>query len=112
MRSSPLCPACAPICGMIAAGAPDDAVLQRLLDEGRLQLYAANCQPKDFAYWMDRGSHYTMNAAFYCPHCGQYYYAGYCLYGRPVVKEYTPELARRLADRLEWGYLGTALHET
>ncbi len=47
-----------------------------------------------------------MNAYFKCSECNRYYYAGYCLYGRPIIKEVTEAQSYERAAKLEWGYLG------
>ena len=86
---------------------PNDLMLQKMVDDKHLDLYAANCLPKDFAYWIDKGNHYTMIAILYCKKCRRYYFAGYCLYGSPIMKEITPEEANLYAARMEWGYIGS-----
>lgn len=101
------CKTCKEIEKMIEAGGPNDLKLQEMLDRKELILFAANCEPKDFYYWMDRGNHYTMNAYFECPYCHEFYYAGHCLYGRPVIKKVTKDDSINQATRLEWGYLGS-----
>lgn len=100
------CEACKVIGAMIAEKRIKEIVLQELVDMGELSLFAANCQPKDFGYWIEKGNHYTINACLKCSRCNKYYYVGFCLYGSPIMKEVAEADAYERAARLEWGYLG------
>ncbi|ROR29168.1 immunity protein 63 of polymorphic toxin system [Mobilisporobacter senegalensis] len=84
----------------------DLELIQSFVDSGYLKLYAANCMPKEINYWIDKGNHYTIETVYYCDKCGKYYYVGFCLYGRPIIKEITKEDALRQGKQMGWGCLG------
>lgn len=106
MKSSESCDVCAKIRKMIESKTINDTYIQELIDSGKIILFAANCEVKDFAYWMDKGNHYTMQAYLKCRNCDKYYFAGYCLYGSPIIKEVSQSDSVDGALRLEWGFKG------
>lgn len=107
-KESRTCINCSPTERMLMKKMPDNRLLQTLVDQERLTLYAGNCSPLEFDYWIENGNHYTMAACFSCPKCGRYFLAGYCLYGNPIFKEISRQTAKKWANSMEWGYVGTA----
>lgn len=81
--------------------------IQELVDKNVLELYAANCYPKDMGHYMDEGKHYTINTYYHCSNCNRYFYLGFCLYGRPIIKEVNDSEIENRVSRIEWGFLGT-----
>lgn len=81
--------------------------IQELIDNNILELYGANCYPKEISYYMDRGNHYIIQGYYRCNRCNRYFYLGFCLYGNPILKEVSEEEAKRRSLLLEWGFVGS-----
>lgn len=82
-------------------------VVQQLLTEDILELYAGNCLTEEIGMYMDKGNHYTINTYYQCKTCKKYYYIGFCLYGSPIIKELDKIEVDSRIQKLEWGFVGT-----
>ncbi len=85
----------------------NDCALQKMIDDGRMELFAGNCFPADFEKHYSTEDHYITSSVFKCKGCGKYYFAGYCVRGLPVLEEYSEGEALNFAKHMDWGYEGT-----
>jgi hypothetical protein len=101
------CEKCKSMQELVADDKIDLNKIQELVDDNVIELYAGNCYPKELSNHMNEGKHYTMNTYYHCTECDSYYYLGFCLYGRPIIKKVNHGDAENSALRLEWGFVGT-----
>lgn len=85
----------------------DDNALHKMIDDSRMELFAGNCFPDELGKHCCEEIHYTIISVLRCRGCGKYYYAGYCVRGLPVLKEYSEEDALSFAENMTWGFKGT-----
>lgn len=102
-----MCISCNNVERLVAENKIDLELVQKMIDDNILELYAGNCLPEEIPMYIDKGNHYTINTYYRCKACNKNYYIGFCLYGRPIIKEVeSNELFKRISQ-LEWGYVGT-----
>jgi len=82
-------------------------LIEQLINNKSIELYAGNCFPNEISHYMDKGNHYTINMIFKCNYCNEYYYIGFCLYGRPIIKIIAKDDVQKRISGFEWGYVGT-----
>ncbi len=88
------------------SGFLDDNALQKMIDDSRMELFAGNCFPAELGKYCCEEVHYTIISVLRCKGCDQYYYAGYCVRGLPVLKEYSKDDASSFAENMTWGFKG------
>ena len=102
-----MCDQCGEMEGLLISDNINLELIQKLVDDGKIDLYARNCNPNELSEYLDRGNHYTMNTYYHCKKCNKYYYVGFCLYGNPLIEEVDSQKILDDILRLEWGYVGT-----
>ncbi len=102
-----MCEQCAEMEELAALKKIDLGLIQRLIDENKLDLYAGNCYPNEISKHMDIGRYYTINTYYHCSKCDKFFYVGFCLYGLPIIKEVDKDKAADGALRFEWGFTGS-----
>lgn len=85
----------------------DLKIIEELINNKSIELYAGNCFINEIDHYMEKGNHYTINTICRCNYCNEYYYIGFCLYGNPIIKVIDEDDVQKRASNLEWGYVGT-----
>ena len=78
---------------------------------GRVQLYAGDCLLSEIDTVLEEEKHYTVKHYIRCTECGQIYFLGACIRGRPAYKVVTDMGEEQDMLSAFWGKRG-ALYET
>ena len=108
------CPACSKFHRLLAAKIREpwkkyDQVMETardLVDQGTLELFAGDCPLEDADSVLNAEQHFTVCHYLRCRTCGNLYYVGACIRGKPVFRRVTDLEAERVGFRL-WGRCGT-----
>ena len=79
---------------------------KELISQGKLELFAGDCPLEDADRILNAEQHFTVCHYLRCRTCGNLYYVGACIRGKPVFRRVTDLEAERVGFRL-WGRCGT-----
>ncbi len=82
------------------------ATAKDLVTQDALELFAGDCPLEDADGVLDSEQHLTVCHYLRCKSCGNLYYVGACIRGKPVFRRVTDPDTERIASRL-WGHCGT-----
>lgn len=82
------------------------ATARDLVTQGTLELFAGDCPLEDADGVLASEQHLTVCHYLRCKSCGNLYYVGACIRGKPVFRRVTDQDTERTAFRL-WGRCGT-----
>lgn len=82
------------------------AMAKELISQGKLELFAGDCPLEDADRVINAEQHFTVCHYLRCRTCGNLYYVGACIRGKPVFRRVTDLEAERVGFRL-WGRCGT-----
>ena len=74
---------------------------------GRVQLYAGDCLLSEIEGVLDKEEHYTVKHYIRCTECGQIYFFGACIRGKPAYKIVTDIDKEQDMLSALWGERGT-----
>lgn len=108
------CPACSSLHKLLTANARDSwkkydqvmATSRDLVIQGTLELFAGDCPLEDADDALASEQHLTVCHYLRCKSCGNLYYVGGCIRGKPVFRRVTDQDSERIAFRL-WGRYGS-----
>lgn len=102
-----MCDKCSDMEALAASKNINLVLIQKLIDDNKIELYAGNCYPNEIPKHMDIGRYYTIRTYYHCNKCDKFYFVGFCLYGNPIIKEVEKAEVIEAARRLEWGNIGS-----
>lgn len=112
-KDNPVCP----VCGQLAAQMKKisggsyrqyDQLLRKLMElerQGDMELYAGDCPLEDTDAVLDAEQHYTVCHYMRCRSCGNLYFVGACIRGKPIFRQVADIRKENLDTRL-WGRCG------
>ena len=108
------CPACSQFHRLLTAKAREPwkkydqvmATAKDLVSQGTVELFAGDCPLEDVDDVLASEQHLTVCQYLRCRSCGNLYYVGACIRGKPVFRRVTGQETERIAFRL-WGRYGT-----
>ena len=85
---------------------PTLAFLKEMVRQGRLELFAGDCQLEETEKHLNEETHYTVCHYFRCKSCNQYFFIGACIRGTPIYK-IIDNLKNENFSNMLWGHCGT-----
>lgn len=77
-----------------------------LISQGKLELFAGDCPLEDASSVLNSEQYFTVCHYLRCKACGNLYYVGACIRGKPVFRRVTDLDEERIGFRL-WGRCGS-----
>jgi hypothetical protein len=83
--------------------------LEAMERKGRVELYAGDCSLSETLDMLDDEKHFTLCQYLRCTQCGQFFFLGACVRGKPKFK-IIEDIALENPNNLLWGQVGTKYH--
>lgn len=80
-------------------------LLEELIKQKRLKVYAGDCSFEDVLEVLSSEKHYTVSFYLECTQCGDIFFYGACIRGKPVYKK-VENVNKEKIDALLWGREG------
>lgn len=82
------------------------SLLSTLIKRGKLEIYAGDCLFEDMLKVLSEEKHFTVCFYLKCAKCGNFYFIGACIRGKPIYKKVEKITEENINDII-WGCEGT-----